>query len=369
MSTKKYSKSAPEPTLKSFADHLTELRTRLAWVALVFIVASSLAYNVREQLVSIVLSPIGHQKLVYLTPAGGFSFIFQVSMYAGMLVTAPIAIYHIYRFVSPALPRHMNRLGIRMVLVSTALLVAGVSFGYFVAIPAALQFLTTFGGDFVTANLTADSYLSFVVAYLLGLGLLFQLPLLLVLWNWIQPFKPGGLLGTQRYVIVGSFIAAAMITPTPDALNQSLIALPIVAIYQLGVIAVFFMNKRPRRAKSHSTTAQKAPHRAPGALRADLEALTVELLPVPVAGPVRQTAKPIAAKTVAVPIKPSITSPTVVKQQQNSLDGFARVRTNALGVPRREGRPLVPSRPITSRPMTTGSGRPNTSIDGFGFAG
>lgn len=357
MSTKKPNNSASAPVVKPFADHLGELRTRLAWVALVFIVASALAYNVREQLVSIVLSPIGHQKLVYLTPAGGFTFIFQISMYAGMLVTAPIAIYHLYKFVSPALPGHMSRLSVRMMFISTLLLSLGVSFGYFVAIPAALQFLTTFGGDFVTANLTADSYLSFVVAYLLGLGLLFQLPLLLVLWNWIQPFKPGGLLATQRFVLVGSFIAAAMITPTPDALNQCLIAIPIIAIYQLGVVAVFFMNRRARR-RAPITVASRSHHGAPGALRELLE--PTEHVTV---------SARVSAQAVFAPVP--VTMPQLVRPQQRprgAVDGFTRVRSNSVGVP---GRQPVRVQASTRRSPNRSARSPvsvrRASVDGFGF--
>lgn len=246
MSTKRTTKNVTT-SVKTIGDHLGELRWRIAVVALVFIVLSSLAYTIRDWLVHIVLSPIGEQKLVYLTPAGGFSFIFSVTIYAGVLATAPFFIYHLYKFIAPALPLHVRKYSLKIVAASTVLMVAGVCFGYFVAIPAALAFLTHFAGGFVQPNLTADSYLSFVVAYVLGLGLLFQLPLLLVFGNWIRPFKKGELLNSQRFVLVGAFVAAALITPTPDVLNQTMIALPIVFIYQLGVITVFVANRRASR--------------------------------------------------------------------------------------------------------------------------
>lgn len=352
MSTKKPSKSAKEPALKSFADHLGELRGRLAWVAVVLIVASALAYNVREQLVSIVLSPIGDQKLVYLTPAGGFSFIFQVTLYAGMLVTAPIAVYHLYKFVAPALPGHVRSRSIRVVAASTLLMLAGVSFGYFVAIPAALQFLTTFAGDFVQPNLTADSYLSFVVAYLLGLGLMFQLPLLLVFWNWVQPFKPGGLLGTQRYILVGAFIAAAMITPTPDVLNQCLIAVPIVTIYQLGVVAVYVMNRRKQKQVKVQPIIQTR----------ELENIDTSLL----AGLDHKPAtkkQPVARVVAAHPAKVAPKSVSVGV----SIDGFKPVRSTTLDVPRRRSAVKSPvTRPTLMRP-TPRLSRTTTNIDGFAF--
>jgi sec-independent protein translocase protein TatC len=359
MSTKKPSKSVHEPALKSFADHLGELRTRLAWVAVVFIVASALAYNVREQLVSVVLSPIGDQQLVYLTPAGGFAFIFQVTLYAGMLVTAPLAVYHLYKFVAPALPGNVRHRSINVVAVSTLLMLAGVAFGYFVAIPAALQFLTTFAGGFVQPNLTADSYLSFVVAYLLGLGLLFQLPLLLVVWNWIQPFGPGGLLGTQRYVLVGSFIAAAMITPTPDIVNQCLIAVPIVAIYQLGVIAVYFMNRRQR---GQARALPPAPMRE--VMNVDVPLWTEFAEPPvppqpPASRPPVPQAKPLSAQK-PIP-KPSL--------QPISIDGFRPVRRTVLDVPpsRSTIRNVAASRPSVARPAPPRLRRPQTSLDGFAF--
>ena len=366
MSTKKHSKSAQDPALKSFADHLGELRGRLAWVALVLIVASALAYNVREQLVSVVLSPIGDQQLVDLTPAGGFAFIFQITLYAGMLVTAPVAIYHLYKFVAPALPGHVRQRSIGVVLSSTLLMVAGVTFGYFVAIPAALHFLTTFAGDFVQPNLTADSYLSFVVAYLLGLGLMFQLPLLLVFWNWVHPFKPGGLLNTQRYVLVGGFIAAAMITPTPDVLNQCLIAVPIIGIYQLGVLAVFIMNRRQRK---------RAPARPAVPMRTLDEfdrPLWTEFTKAPTPAP-RAPRQPYTTKVAPVTVvsasqsKPKLVSKPQGQNARASIDGFGLVRRTALDVPARQSVVRTVARPTPTRPLSPQLGRSRTSLDGFAF--
>jgi sec-independent protein translocase protein TatC len=234
---------------KAFADHIGELRTRVLWVVLTFVITSAIAYNFRDILVQIVLAPLGDQKLIYLTPAGGFAFIFQITMYAAAIVSAPLLIYQVYRFVQPALPRHATRRSIRIVLSSVALMVAGVCFGYFVAVPAALHFLTAFAGSYVEASLTADSYLNFIMAYVVGLGLLFQLPLLLIFWNWINPLNPKKLLTSERFVILFAFIAAAMITPTPDPTNQAMIAVPIILIYQIGVVAVIIINRRQRRSK------------------------------------------------------------------------------------------------------------------------
>ncbi len=235
---------------KTFGEHIAELRGRLFWIAGVFVLSSALAYSVRDPLIAIILAPLHGTKLVYLTPAGGFTFIFQITMYVGAVVTAPVLIYHLYKFVHPALPQRAKRYSLRIILASVGLMIFGVCFGYFVAVPAALTFLTTFASNFVTANLTADSYLNFIMAYVVGLGIIFQLPLLLIFWNWISPLPPGRLLKSQKFVIAGAFIAAAIITPTPDALNQSLVAGPIILIYQVGVVAVWLINRKRQQAEA-----------------------------------------------------------------------------------------------------------------------
>ncbi|HRF28956.1 MAG TPA: twin-arginine translocase subunit TatC [Candidatus Saccharibacteria bacterium] len=241
------SRKTTKQVANTFGDHVKELRTRLFLVAGVFFVLSLIAYAIRDVLIEVVLSPIGHQKLIYLNPTGGFNFIFSVTMYAAAVVVMPFLLFQVYQFVKPTLPAKARRYSVPVFLVATVLMCSGVLFGYFVAVPSAIHFLNTFAGDYVEASLTADSYLNFFMAYVAGLGLLFQLPLILLFWNWISPIQKGGLLNSQRYVIAGSFIVAAMITPTPDAVNQAMVAGPIIVIYQLGVIAVFNMNRRARK--------------------------------------------------------------------------------------------------------------------------
>lgn len=228
-------------------DHITELRNRFFIIAVIFIATSSLAYVFRDFIISLLLSPLEGQKLVYLNPAGGFNFIFLISMYVGFAFTAPLLIQQVYSFVKPILPKAAQKYSLIIFVGSFVLLVAGMVFGYLFAIPGALHFLYSFASEYIEASLTADSYLNFVIAYTIGLGLVFQLPLLLLLIHWIRPFTPGGLLKTERWVIVLAFVAAALITPTPDPLNQTVIALPIIIVYQIGVVAVLLSIRKSRR--------------------------------------------------------------------------------------------------------------------------
>lgn len=310
--TKHNSKSPQEI---AFSAHIRELRTRIFWVAVVFILGASVAYGFREVLIDIVLGPIGSEKLIYLNPAGGFSFIFQIIMYAGAILAAPFLVFQLYKFVVPALPKHARKHAWAVFLAAFGLMIAGVLFGYLVAIPASLHFLTTFAEGYIEASLTADSYLGFVLAYVAGLGLLFQLPLLLILWHWVKPLTPGGLMNSQRFLIVFAFVAAAIITPTPDALNQVLIAGPIIGIYQIGVFTVLLMIRKERRKtrKAEKIAATQQPsvikeERAPRAAAPVIPVMT-DLLPQAPSSKV--AAKPVVMRKVVPDVAP-ITKKVVV---------------------------------------------------------
>ncbi len=246
----KKQRSNSQRTELTFLEHLYELRNRLFWVVSALVLASALAFQFKDTLVDIVMAPLHGEQLVYLTPGGGFGFIFTLSIYFGALLAIPVFVYHIYKFLQPLMFRASRRFVATFILVSGFLASAGALFGYFVAIPAALNFLTTFAGDAVAPNLTADSYLGFVVAYVLGLAALFQIPLLLFLFDHVKPIPPGGLSSSQRFVIIGATVAAAIITPTPDALNMAIIAVPIIAVYELGAFVVFIRHQTSKRKKS-----------------------------------------------------------------------------------------------------------------------
>lgn len=319
----------------TFADHIRELRTRFFAIAAVFLVASSVAYVYRDHLMTLLLGPLEGQKLLYLTPAGGFTFIFLVSIYVGLALTIPMLLYQVYCFARPALPSQTQKYGGKILLLSLVLLASGVLFGYVYAVPGALRFLSTFAGDYVESALTADSYLNFIVGYTVGLGAVFQLPLVLFIIHKIKPLTPGGLLKSERWVVLFAFIAAAIITPTPDPLNQTIIALPVIFIYQLGVAAVLISihrSKKTHKAKTpirtheaHPTVHEKKPvvHEHP---------VTHQQAPQQPARAPRLTTEPIIRR-IPQPAVPSRSAPRVVVMQRppqptterRTVDGFALI--------------------------------------------
>jgi sec-independent protein translocase protein TatC len=248
---------ADSHALQTFTEHIRELRKRLFWSVLVGLTVGTLVYVYHDFFIKLVMEPLNGQKLIYLTPTGGFSFIFMVTFYVTILLILPFIMYQLYAFLKPAIPNRVRHVSIKVVLAATVLMAMGATFGYLYAVPGGLRFLTEFASGYVTPSLTAESYLSFVLAYVFGIGLLFELPLLLLFWHWIKPLTPKGLLNSERYVIVGAFIAAAIISPSPDALSQTIIAVPIIIVYQFGVVAVLLSIRKTRRLQKKAMAQSK----------------------------------------------------------------------------------------------------------------
>lgn len=243
-------------------EHILEFRTRLFWVVGFVLLASSAGYAIKDQMLTVLTGPLGDQQLYYLTPIGGLSFIIKLCFYFDILVSVPIIVYHLYRYLQP-LMGGQQRPVLRYFVASFILAACGIAFAYFVSLPAALHFLTDFNIQHITAMLTVDAYLTFVTSYLLGAALLFQIPLILVIIDKITPLTPGGLMKYQRHVILIAFILAAILSPTPDMINQTLLAVPIVAMYQFGICLIWWQHKKRRKLTRASAPASKTPIASP----------------------------------------------------------------------------------------------------------
>lgn len=235
---------------KPFIEHLHEFRKRLFWVVGSLLAGSAVGYILQQSLIGWLLRPAHDQPFIYTSPGGGINFIFQISIYFGIALTIPVIVYQLLQYLAPLMRYTTKRFILRSSLFSVVLAACGLTFGYFVGLPASIEFLThQFQNQQITALLTIQEYMSFVMIYLIGTAVLFQIPLIMLCINRIKPLKPSKLLKSERYVIVAAFIIAALITPTPDIFNQVLIAGPMIAIYQLGVILVAIQNRSHRVSK------------------------------------------------------------------------------------------------------------------------
>jgi sec-independent protein translocase protein TatC len=240
---KKKSLKKHPPKRQPFSEHLRELRTRIIWILFVFLLGSGIGYILRDYILSILIKPL-NQTIFYTSPAGGFNFVINISLFFGFLFALPMIVYQTVRFVEPALPKKFPKLFLTIFASSTILLITGISFAYFISLPAALYFLNTFTTSEIRALISTDEYFSFVIHYLLGFGLVFQLPLIILAINAVKKISVKTLLGYERWIILISFIIAAILTPTPDMLNQIIMALPLILLYQLTIVIIWFVNRK-----------------------------------------------------------------------------------------------------------------------------
>ena len=247
------------PKVQPFSEHIRELRRRSLYTVATLFLGSIVGFFIHQQLFNLVRRPLNKQ-LYYTTPTGGFNAIIKISIVFGMLLTVPVLVYHIGKFLSPAFK---HRIGlVRIILFSVILAASGVSFAYFISLPAALHFLANVDSN-LSSLITVNEYLNFVAAYLAGFALLFQLPLVMIFINRIKPQKPGSLMRIQRWVVLCSFVMAAILTPTPDPFNQILMAAPIILLYQVSVVLIWLINRKNKVLVKNPVIVQPKPVTAP----------------------------------------------------------------------------------------------------------
>ena len=234
-------------------DHLIELRRRLLWSIAALILAFGACLYFARSILEVLVAPLhyaGQKELINTDVYGGFLVEVKVAFFAGLMIAFPIIANQIWRFVAPGLYKKERRALFPFLMATPVLFGAGASLAYFIAIPFALKFLLGFQGDLggVTQRALPDvnSYLKFVMQFLFGFGLAFLLPVLLMLLEAAGIVTRKQLAGARRYAIVANFAVAAVLTP-PDAGSMLLLALPLCALYELALIAIWFTERRRKR--------------------------------------------------------------------------------------------------------------------------
>ena len=227
-------------TSRPFRDHVDELRSRLFWSVVTLLLGSGVGYFFHEQLLSFLLRPL-HQPVYYSSPTGGLDFIFKICLFFGFVVSLPVFTFNLLQFIQPVFPKQTRFLLGKIIVFSFLLMLCGMSFAYFVNLPAALHFFSAFSSNQIHSLISTDEYLSFILTNLLGFGIVFQMPLILLFLNYLQPIKTTWLLRQEKYVVVISFLLGAILTPDP--VNQTIMAIPIILLYQLSIGILFLQNR------------------------------------------------------------------------------------------------------------------------------
>jgi sec-independent protein translocase protein TatC len=237
----------------SLLEHLEELRKRILWSIVALAVAFVPCWVYVQQIFDFLAAPIQRIqpgiRLAFLGLTDPFIMYFKVAALTALFVASPVVLYQVWSFIAPGLYRRERMLALPFVLFTTFFFLAGGAFAYYVAFPFAAKFLLSMGENF-QAVITIEKYFGFLLTVILGLGLMFELPIFILLLSLIGVVTPRFLLRYFRHAVVVIFIVAAIITPTPDYVNLCIFALPAIGLYLLGVGAAFvaerFRKKRER---------------------------------------------------------------------------------------------------------------------------
>jgi sec-independent protein translocase protein TatC len=252
------SKPAPEamPAM-SFLEHLEELRRRIIYSIVAIAVGFFACWGYADNIFTLMERPIMEalrkngmaEKLVYLNPTEPFNLYLKIGALAGIFVASPFVLYQLWLFISPGLYRAEKRYVFPFMFSTVGLFVAGGYFGYRLVYPAALDFLIGYGKQF-QPMITIHEYTDLFLTVILGLGLVFELPILVFFLALMGVVTAGWMWRNVRYSILVIFIIAAILTPTTDILNMCIFAAPMIALYLLSIGIAWLVHPKQRKARA-----------------------------------------------------------------------------------------------------------------------
>jgi sec-independent protein translocase protein TatC len=219
----------------SLVDHLDELRTRIILSLFAFGVALALCFWQNHLILRIVNDPLNGRKPITLGVAEPFTTTFTLSAYAAILISLPVLLYQLYAFIIPAFTPGERRVAMPLLLMVPFLFIAGVVFGYYVVLPAALKFLLHFNTDQFRVEIRARDYYSFVSMTLVACGLLFQIPVGILGLNRLGIVTPRQLRKNRRYAIL-VIAVLAMLLPGVDPVSMLIEMVPMIVLYELSIL-------------------------------------------------------------------------------------------------------------------------------------
>ncbi|HUJ29998.1 MAG TPA: twin-arginine translocase subunit TatC [Candidatus Acidoferrum sp.] len=242
----------------SFFDHLVELRKRIINSLLAIGAGMLVGFAVSNHVISFVVQPMlkalrDHHledRLYYPSPATPITLYINLGLYIGIVIAMPFVLYQIWLFVAPGLYKHERRAVMGFVVSSMVLFLCGIAFGYYIMLPQVLSFLIGFANYMPLKPLISiNEYFDFILIVLIGLGVIFELPVLIFILSLFGIVTPKFLMKNFRYAMLIITIVAAVVTPTPDATTMLIFMAPMVLLYFVGVF-VSYMVLRKKRARA-----------------------------------------------------------------------------------------------------------------------
>ena len=225
----------------TFHDHITELRRRVMYSAIAVLITTIIAFIFHEQILYLLMQPaqgftdIPSGKPIYTDLTEFLSTAMKASLLVGFFAALPFVLFQMVLFVAPGLSPSERRYLYMLIPAVIFAFILGAAFGYRILFPPAVHFLLSFGSDIATPYIRIGNYVSLMMSLLLWMGVVFETPIVLFFLSRIGIVTPRQLGRQRRYAIVVAFILGALITPTFDPINQTLVALPIIVLYEIGI--------------------------------------------------------------------------------------------------------------------------------------
>ena len=241
----------PEEEKMSLISHLEELKTRLIRVLIAVGIGFVVCYLFKEWSFRVITKPLvaampAQNSLIFTGLPEAFFIHMKIAFFASLLLTAPYTLFEIWRFVSPGLYKNEKKYALPFIFFSSILFGGGVLFGYFIALPPAFAFFVSFSTDFLKPMISFKEYLDLTLKFLLAFGLSFEMPVFIFFLAKLGIVNAKMLAKQRRYAILIIFIAAAILTPSPDAISQILMAIPLMFLYEVSIfVARFARRKKP----------------------------------------------------------------------------------------------------------------------------
>ncbi len=241
-----------EDSKMSLTEHLIELRKRLTNALIAVGIGFFGCYFFKDYLFTILTKPLTDalpksSYLIYTGLTQAFFTYMKIALFASLILMSPFIMYQVWKFIAPALLPKEKRLVVPFVLSSTLLFLGGILFGYFVVLPPAFAFFVSFNNQYLQAMISFSDYLGLFIRFLLGFGLSFQLPVVVFFLARLGIVNAQMLSKQRKYAILMIFVTAAILTPSPDALSQVLMAIPLIFLYEVSI----FIAKFAARKKDH----------------------------------------------------------------------------------------------------------------------
>ena len=249
---------AGEPVRTPLHRHIADLKRRLYWCGAFFLVACVFTFTHADDMIAWLKKPYADD-LIFYAPTEAIFAAIKVALFGGITLTAPVILYHLWRFFEPALLPGERRWIIPFLAIASGFFAMGAAFANFVIVPLALQFMLQFGIDrALIPQIGVGLYVDFNVKFLLTFGFAFEMPLIITLLSRLRVITPDLLAGYRKHAIMVNLILSAILTPTSDLFNLLLMAGPLIVLYEIGILSARVFGRPPARPPTEEEEEEEA---------------------------------------------------------------------------------------------------------------